>query len=80
MAPSSARGKVTVDLEVFADALDHLEVEVVQSGSTGDEILSAFDAHSRPYPLVAGQMIVIQPWPPLSSRPIQSPNSWPLLV
>ena len=31
-------GEVAVDLEVLADALDHLEVDVVQGGAAGDRI------------------------------------------
>ena len=29
--------KVAVNLEVLADALDHLEVDVVQGGAAGDQ-------------------------------------------
>ena len=35
-------GKVTVDLEVLANALDDLKVDVVQGGAAGDEVLGGF--------------------------------------
>src|ERR1017187_2444074 len=51
-------GKVAVDLEILSDALDHLEVDVVQSGATWYEKRGGFlVAHTRLEPFVAAQVI-----------------------
>ena len=51
-------GEVAVDLEVLADALDHLEVDVVQCGAAGNEILGRLlIAHAHLKPFVAAQVI-----------------------
>ena len=48
---------------------------------TRDEIFRGFlISHAYLNPLVTAEVIAIQPWPPLASRPIQSPKIWPLLV
>src|ERR1035437_6273990 len=51
-------GKIAVDLEVLADALDRLEVDVVQGGAAGDKVLGGLlIAHAHLEPFVAAQMI-----------------------
>src|SRR5579872_115385 len=50
--------KVTVDLKICADALQHLKIEVVQGCAAGDEIFRGFlIAQTRLYPFVAAQVI-----------------------
>src|SRR6185437_6489396 len=51
-------GKVAVDFEVLADALDGLKVYLVQRCSTGDEVLGhLLIAHAHLEPFIAAQVI-----------------------
>ena len=51
-------GEVAVDLEVLANALNDLEVDVVECGSAGDEVFSGFlIADSELDPLIAAQVV-----------------------
>ena len=50
--------KVAVDFEVFADPLDHLEVDVVQGGAARDKVLGGFlIAYPKLKPFIAAQVI-----------------------
>ena len=51
-------GKVALHLDVLAKALDGLDVEVVQRGAAGDEVLARLlIAHRELHPFVAAQVI-----------------------
>jgi len=88
--------EVAINLEVLADTFDLLQIDVVQSGSIGNQDLcTGYGLRCRAgnkvpirllippaglNPLITALWYVTQARPPLSSRPIQSPRSWPWLV